>query len=157
MAIAKATCTCGACSELFEVRVNRRNRKEADSFEAWAVENITECNDCKWKRIQAARTAENQAAADAAKEMGLPELTGSQKQIAWAESIRQRGILALKNLREYEKGPNEITAKYFDWIEAQRTASFWIENRDRFKYPENKQYTLQALGGELFIKWKEGA
>lgn len=42
------------------------------------------CPDC-WKKKA---DEENQKAAEAAKEMGLPELKGTEKQVAWANSIR---------------------------------------------------------------------
>ena len=45
MALAKAACRCATCGNEFEFRKKLRNRKEADNFEAWAVENITECFD----------------------------------------------------------------------------------------------------------------
>jgi uncharacterized Zn finger protein (UPF0148 family) len=46
MAIARATCTCATCGETFEKRAEKRNRREADSWEQWAVENYDECPKC---------------------------------------------------------------------------------------------------------------
>ena len=59
MAIAKATCRCAICGEEFEYRTYRRNRREADSFEAWAAEHITECPDCRQARIKRERDEAN--------------------------------------------------------------------------------------------------
>ena len=77
MAIALATCTCRHCGKEFVIRTNRRNTHEAAEFEAWAARNIDICDDCANADL-AARNAD----------AGLPALTGSPKQIAWAESIR---------------------------------------------------------------------
>ena len=97
MAIAKANCTCATCGQAFEVRVSRRNSSEARRFEAWAVENITECDECKDKRIQAAHDEENAKAAEAAQEMGYPGLLGTERQIAWANTIREKAMAALRD------------------------------------------------------------
>jgi hypothetical protein len=54
MAIAKATCTCKTCGETFEKRAEKRNRREADSWEQWAVENFDECPKCYKARMRQA-------------------------------------------------------------------------------------------------------
>ena len=84
MAKAYATCTCKHCGKEFEVSAFKRNRKEAASWSDWAARTYDCCNECA-DRIRAEENARNAAEA---KEMGLPELVGSPKQIAWAESIR---------------------------------------------------------------------
>ena len=63
---------CGQEGEI-NLYVDRKKRE-------WVANQIFSeiCNDCK-----------NAEAAAKAKEMGLPELTGSEKQIAWANTIRQ--------------------------------------------------------------------
>ena len=63
MSMARANCTCATCGHTFEVRAKRANSRDAASFEKWAEENITECDDCKAARIQAAHDAENAEAA----------------------------------------------------------------------------------------------
>lgn len=55
------------------------------------------CPEC-WKKKLA---EENQKAVETAKEMGLPELEGTQKQVAWANSIRLE----------------VINDKYNEWLE----------------------------------------
>lgn len=50
------------------------------------------CAGCYAARQAAQRAAENAAAAAAAQAAGLPTLTGSDRQIAWAESIRQISV-----------------------------------------------------------------
>lgn len=73
----------------------------------------------------------------AAKEQNkdLPELTGSEKQIAWAESIRAKKIQSLKSLlAKVEEMPvNDQTQKATNIINDtinNASSKFWIDNRD---------------------------
>lgn len=133
MAIAKATCTCATCGQQFEVRVVKYNSREARSFEKWAEENITECRDCESKRIAAEHEVENAKATETAKNSGWPELKGTQKQIAWAETCRANMI---KTVCEFYDDffdtdeQNEYARKIVSEILLTKTeASWWIENR----------------------------
>lgn len=131
MAIAKATCTCATCGQQFEVRVVKYNSREARSFEKWAEENITECRDCENKRTAARREAENAKAAEASKEAGWPALTGSEKQIAWAESCRANLIGLIE--KHYDKDDEVVQYVKNGIIEillTKTTASWWIDNRN---------------------------
>ena len=145
MAKARAICTCATCGEEFFYDKICRNRREADSFEAWAAQNLDECNGCRQKRIQRERDAENRAAAEKAEERNLPELTGSPKQIAWANSIREKAMAYCDRARAEadENLANEnITRERYDRIVSTinaiisiaatadecRTARFWIDN-----------------------------
>lgn len=59
----------------------------------------------------------------------LPELTGSEKQITWADDIRYKLYIQIrKYMLEFEE--NETTMEFLDWIEQQTTAKFWIEHRE---------------------------
>ena len=57
----------------------------------WRLENVEPsklCTECYQVELARQREKENQEAAEAAKEMSLPELTGSEKQVTWAETLR---------------------------------------------------------------------
>lgn len=58
MAKATAICTCATCGDTFRKEKACYNRREADEFEAWAVDNITECPSCYGKRMAEAEKAE---------------------------------------------------------------------------------------------------
>jgi hypothetical protein len=66
------------------------------------------CTEC-WKKEQEAK---RQAAINACKT--LPNLTGSEKQIAWAEKIRA----------------DKSKMNGFDYIKSESSAKWWIEHRD---------------------------
>lgn len=61
-----------------------RNRKKADEMAAWHESVGTLCKACQDKK----NAAENAAAAERNAAVGLPALLGSEKQVAWAETIR---------------------------------------------------------------------
>lgn len=59
------------------------------------------CPECYSAKLAADRAAASAAAAEQAKATGLPALTGSAKQIAWAETIRAKAVAELKILTAY--------------------------------------------------------
>lgn len=124
MAIARATCTCGTCGKTFEYRTEKRNRREADQFEAWAVEHITECSDCR--KIRLAEEAE-----EARAEKGWPTLTGSEKQVAWANSIRDKQVAALmSHYRPRPGSEEEYNRCMLDFVIRHPDARYWIDRQD---------------------------
>ena len=126
MAIAKAICKCEVCGKTFEFRKERANRSEARSFEAWAAENITKCPECKSKEWKEKIRKANE---------GLPNLTGSEKQIAWASDIRAKAIWNLQELLNDKafKDVSEDLSAFADSILAQKTeARWWIDQRYKF-------------------------
>lgn len=130
MAIARAWCTCKTCGQEFEVRVRRNNSSEAKSFEKWAIEHIDECPDCEEKRLRKAHDEENAAAAEKAAEAGLPQLVGSPKQIAWAESIRMKIVTGLTTINpKYHPFMLEVGKAAIRIMVQETKASWWIDNR----------------------------
>ena len=145
MAKATAICTCKVCGCKFEKTAVRSNRRDATSWEEWAERTFDICPECERKEREA-RAAElaEQAAAD-----GMPALTGTPKQVTWAESLRARFVELsekdfqhyLNNLKRYEDEGNEKAAaelnKALQRFEKTRnyilqhisSASWWIENR----------------------------
>lgn len=152
MALAKAECTCKTCGQKFEVRAYKANRREADSFETWAVEHIIECDDCALARKNAERETENEEAARIAKENGYPELTGTEKQIAWANTIREQ---AMKLMREYYSSDkrNGDAYKYNEQATmrlalSNTKASWWIDHREAV-------YDIRSLANTIFSGHQE--
>ena len=86
MAKASVIITCTICGKDFRHEAIRANRREADSYAAWARDHVTTCPTC-YRAQQAAaadRTYQDRCAA-----LGLPELSGvSDKQTAYAHKVR---------------------------------------------------------------------
>lgn len=118
--------------------VKHRQWKADRSFEEM-------CPDCYEKYLEEKRNKANKESAEKAKEMELPMLEGTEKQIAWANTIRQNIIEKFEKLNEEEwkhgkviecdlkKINFEDVPKIQDYILRNRyKASYWIDNRNRF-------------------------
>lgn len=97
MAKAEITCTCPVCGAKHTWSVICHNRREADNWEQYHADDTDRlCPACYAKQQAAkraeAREAENKAAAETAGALGLPALSGSEKQVAWATTIRQKAL-----------------------------------------------------------------
>ncbi len=89
-----------------------------------------ECEEC--------RKAKANAAAEAAKELrGLAELTGSEKQVAWANTIREGAYKALDCLAPFATNDKvkEVIADWKAKMDAQTEAKWWIDNRYNMPKP----------------------
>ena len=111
------------------------------SYINWCKDN-RDCPDCKAAADKAA--ADKEKAEAMAKLTSIPELTGSEKQIAWATGIRARIVSNLNRLIEEKTAlaekrgidPDKITAgaqKMADaidkMVETETESRFWIDNR----------------------------
>lgn len=98
------------------------------------------CPECWKKEMEEKREQENREAAEKAKEMELPELTGTPKQVGWANTLRQRLIDQFDQLdesdfrtmkRRYDLEVDEETVReILHFILEKRTsARYYIESR----------------------------
>lgn len=132
--MAKYTITyaCG-CTEVKQLYGTYASR---DSYVAWAKNH--ECHNCK--KAKEAKEAEAKAL-----ENNYPSLTGSEKQIAWAMTIRNKFIdlingkleIAMSKVndsnREKAMASREKLINAFNKMLATETSSsFWIDNRGEF-------------------------
>lgn len=114
--------------------------KSRDSKISWLETRL--CGECYQQELQAARKTQNEQAAAANQAKGLPTLNGSEKQIAWAESIRKPVIdtLAQVELCLSAKLTSEISEiarlelrdaldLLIDEIGGETSASKWIDRR----------------------------
>ena len=110
------TVECERCGKSYRVQMYGKIRDRE-----WRKNNWNGiCDECKEKSKQEAI----QKAVTWAKERGLPELEGTEKQVAWAETIRKKWIETLERLPLTE---NEEKALLF--LQGQTKARFWIDSR----------------------------
>lgn len=102
----------------------------------WRLENVESsklCSECYQIDLQRRREEANREAAEAAKDNNLPALTGTEKQIPWAETIRQRilaDIDALIYAGAKRNGRNELAIQEsYQAIRNKTTAHWWIDRR----------------------------
>lgn len=124
--MAKYEVTCPTCEETYTVNLTgpHRDRK-------WRLENWDwTCDECREK----ARQEENQKAAEANIAAGLPPLTGSEKQVAWAETIRKQKIATLDEAIQHREMSDRVDKdRFFAAVESLKNKSearWWIDNRD---------------------------
>lgn len=127
MSIARIPLTCRSCGKAFEAISVQRNASAARSWEAWAREHMDTCPECY---ARAKREKELEAIKDRALEwMGehpLPELTGTPRQIVWAEDLRYSRIAEIAE--RYR--PDQAADWFWRWIEGASSAQAWIDSRD---------------------------
>ena len=78
----------------------------------------------------------------------LPELTGTPKQISWAETLRNK---VFRELNE------EAPAEFVDWLKGQTESRFWIDNRFwslQAKW-DKKQKETKLEGTPKQVAWAE--
>jgi len=103
----------------------------------WRLENVEPnklCYECYQIALVEQREKANREAAEAAKEMALPALTGSEKQIAWAETIRQKLMTDLdefifRSIKKERRNDPQILAA-LDQIKRKTEARWWIDHRN---------------------------
>ena len=136
MSVAKPECRCSTCGAKFIYRKVCANSTAARSFEEWAPEHINECEECRAKRKLQERDEENAKNAEISKEMGYPDLKGTEKQVTWAVTIRKN---MMEIVRAYYFDPTRAkkfpkqTKMAFDGLSeillAHTSAGWWIDNR----------------------------
>lgn len=104
------------------------------------------CPECYEKKQKEERKAANKEAAEKSAEMELPELSGTEKQVAWANTLRLKAInnlyLELEKLDKIfqENGIISITKENISikemseaidyFVNTYKNAKFWIETRN---------------------------
>ena len=121
-----------------------------------------ECDKCYREKLEKARELDNKRALELAKEMELPELEGTEKQVAWANTIRQSLIdkvasfIGKGDLGSFDneakqriKDINNISVVLDYVIDKKVSAEFWINNRESIKWDNIefifKDYIKDAL------------
>lgn len=131
-----------ACGHQVEYRLNG-----AYSIRERRIAYLETCNCYECKKAQA-----NALAVESKEKRGLPDLTGSEKQIAWANTIRECVYSALDKLTTHTS--NEQAKQMVDnWREKMNnktTAKFWIENRNNLPDGETAPIIIVQEFREVF-------
>ena len=101
----------------------------------WRLQNVEPnklCSSCYHAELARQREKATSEAVEAAKAMELPVLAGTEKQIAWAETIRQEVMLRAEgflhdNITDEERG-NLMSG--LDELQKIESARWWIDHRD---------------------------
>jgi hypothetical protein len=124
--MAKYTVTCPRCETDYRVDLIGPSRDRE-----WKLDNFDwTCDECREK----AQAEENAAASAANAASGLPALTGSEKMIAWAETIRKQKIITIDDYIERYTGHHPLDERLqaaIGGLKNRTSARWWIDNRDR--------------------------
>ena len=117
-----------ACGHEGRVALFGKNSEREYKLERFARGICPEC-------AAAQRAKEEEEAIVAAKASGLPELEGSEKQVAWATRIRQNAINEFAGWGDedfevlYSDKTKDQVKELFEAALKQTRATFWINNR----------------------------
>ncbi len=121
----------------------------------WRLENVEPqklCNECYQAELARRREESNREAAEVAKEQGLPALTGTEKQIPWAETIRQQMLADIDEfIYKYVKIEHRNDSKLLEAVEHIRNkteARWWIDNRG-MNMPHELRHLLENAAKEV--------
>ena len=114
MSIGRITKTCPICGKEYEISKKFASGKEARNWEEFmsGTENGM-CPECY-------KESKKKELLESVEKYNLPELTGSEKQIAWAEEIRAKLVSKV----------SKPTEKFFELVNTKTSAKWWIDNRD---------------------------
>ena len=121
-----------ACGHLDSVTLwgKQEAREERAEYEAGRL-----CRSCWLAKRETEKAEEQKAALQAAREQGLRPLDGTDKQVAWAETLRHQVLSEEAALRERAQASpraQEAVNLLEDTLRILRdegTARFWIDNR----------------------------
>lgn len=144
MAKREAECTCKTCGKTFYRTVDGYNSRDAESKMKWAERFFDECTDC-WKKRQ---EDEQREKAEQAISEELPELNGTEKQVKWANGLRDKWIVSMKDKfddirrrwtkkrwrdeseKELFSVALEVVEPHLaDFVKAKTSARWWIDSR----------------------------
>ena len=108
-----------ACGHVGTVNITGKSSERENRLNYLAT---CDCVDC----YKAKKEQECQAFEAAEK---LPQLSGSEKQIAWAKTIRREKLNEIKEFLNRFKS-DDGTKAFEDWAKNQSSAVFWIDNRN---------------------------
>jgi hypothetical protein len=154
--MAKATFKCAECGD--SVTVSGSNRSDADRLAEYRAASGALCSEC-WAKAQAEQRAQDsQKAAEEAAQIGLPVLTGTEKQVAWAETIRKERLSDLASmLKSFSSDSEEqiffgVISDLTNLIRAQNSGHWWIENRSEGFWRITYDMALWLVGGSTNAK-----
>ncbi len=114
-----------------------------DRERRWRLENVEGqkiCSECH----QAELARQNAEAAQEAEAMGLPALTGTERQIGWAETLRLDARKRFEKMVAEASKPPVLAIEVMDYLLKTRTkASWWIDHRE---IATSSPLLLEALG-----------
>ena len=145
---AKIELTCKYCGDKFtHIKDGLENANKVKSYETWAKEHIDTCPEC-YKTVRRDEIRKEQD--DVLNGIKLPKLEGSEKQIAWADTIRRKGVSGVIALQG-------ASVPFISKLQDITSAKWWIDNRDMAEKPKGLLKLLEEYGGKQkgdMVSWR---
>ena len=136
----KMSFICEDCKKEYS-RETYTSRDSKHIKEFWREKKGTEyglCYDCYKKLKEEEKAKASAEAAEKAAKEGLPKLEGTEKQVAWAETIRQELFSCFEKIGEentYGIRKNKILYdRFIETVRNETRAKWFIDNRDSFHF-----------------------
>lgn len=132
----KMSFICEDCKKEYS-RETYTARDSKNTKEFWKERAGTEyglCYDCYKKLKEEEKAKASAEAAAKAKEINLPELQGSEKQVAWAEKLRIEMLSFFERYAQerYVQARQETYDTFMEAAQKENRAKWWIDNRFDF-------------------------
>lgn len=151
-----------SCGHEFETQLYGKNSERERRIE-WLERGV--CPECYKAEQQAKRDKANAEAASKAADNNRPELTGSEKQVAWATTLRENAILIMEeHIESLESlavapGQEEMAKRLFDggrkfiadMVAKNTEARYWIDNRE-WPYRASMENELAKIAERLLAE-----
>lgn len=121
------------------------------------------CPECYKKKLEAQRKAENEASEKISKEMELPELSGSPKQVAWANTLRVKFLESFSDLINQTRNSKEKSFQFssdgkrtiVSLSEAETMEDLFIRKADARFWIDRRNYTIVSFVKEAYGELQE--
>ena len=118
------TIICARCGKQHEYSAKKKTEREAEWWKEWAESHYRYCPDCDYQQYQDKKKSErDERIRDFIGEHSLPELTGTPRQIEYAEKLRADRIERLARIYQGSR----IAKWFWEWLESADSSKFWIE------------------------------
>jgi hypothetical protein len=139
MASINGTYKCGHAGNVYRPGGGKETTRKLQ----WILENC-DCPECERKAREEEQNKKNAEAKFETEKMDLPQLTGTEKQIAWANTIR------LKKLQEFDELFNTVSG-----FEKPKRTPLWQYNK--YYFPDNDPLDVVLTMKDLISQSKTQA
>lgn len=134
MAKASVELVCSGCGKMFRHEKICRNQEDTNSYEVWAQDNISLYPKCYSNRMKQDKLRKCEGKIS---DRELVPLSGTEKQVAWANEIRTQMVALLVGKSQ------DVSDDVWEAINRFTSAGFWIDNR--FKYGDVRHTIIDNL------------
>lgn len=108
------------------------------------------CWDCQKAEQEKKYKEEAEKGKEFAEEMGLPELTGTEKQVSWALAIRKRMLIGAESYKNQDDSD-----AFYDWLANHKEAVWWIDHQNESTHMLVVSFQIKGRNKEKAARMEE--